>query len=177
MTQLLDFNDVLQHAESCRACANLLNTERIPAKVDEFIAAQNDGASFNKLQKLQIEIKDLNNLASDLISNAVRLDSAAIANALLTTDMQEASSVLQCSTEKSLLAVKYIKEVRDMITILEKFIEVGIAIATSLTAIPVSAASILTIIQSVDNLVDAQAELTDAAQEDEVRRAFASKCA
>lgn len=176
MAKTLTFDDCKQQADSCRECASVLNRERIPDKVEEFVSAQSSGENFNRLQELQIEISKLNDHSSKLIMTAVRLDSAAIVDALLTTDVEQASQALKCSREKSMLAVKHIKEVKDMLLILDEFIGIGAAIATSLATVPISAANILAAIQKVDNLVETQAELTDAARQDEVRQIFSTNC-
>ena len=154
----LSSSEIKQTADQCREVAKNIFLDCLPRADAQILDAVERGASPSVLIALQRQRDDVKNKFNDCINEAINLDVCSLAVSSQATDANEAMAAISCSTGKAKLAIKRIKDIKAVLGILAKFLELGAAIAAATTTGGVG--NIAGIVVALDRLVRHEFEST-----------------
>jgi hypothetical protein len=150
MNEKLTPDDLFAHAAQHRQVAVEAMKRRgiLQAQLRELI---DTGAPLSERRKIEGQIQDINTRITQVISKAQDLDTQAIRDILVATNLQEAKERIEKATEKVLEAVKNLNDIREVFQVIDLFIRLGGAIVSAaITGSP--AAQIKAIVEAIDAL-------------------------
>ncbi len=154
----LSSSEIKQTADQYREIAKNILLDCLPRADAQILDAVERGASPSELIALQRQRDDVKNKFNDCIDDAINLDVCSLAVSSQATDVNEAMAVISCSTGKAKLAIKRIDDIKAVLEILAKFLELGAAIAAATTTGGVG--NIAGIVVALDRLVRHEFEST-----------------